>query len=277
MNASVQANYTRIIIKMEFELFPREIGGARVTSTKAGWRLELAAGDRHGYRLAQVDDYAHLGKRQFKYSPLWRLRLRARVSRADIPGTWGFGLWNDPFGFSIGFGGKKKQLPALPQVAWFMHASEPNWLSFEDSPAQGTRNRLPGNGFFAGTLRSRRMPSMLFVLAAPLLPLLLFRPVSRLVKRLANRTFIQQDGTRVEADVAAWHEYSVDWLKNECTFAVDGKEILRTFVSPLSPLGLVIWIDNQYAAWTPEGRIGYGTLANEHAWMEVEGVSISIE
>jgi hypothetical protein len=155
---------------MEFELFPREIGGARVTSTKAGWRLELAAGDRHGYRLAQVDDYAHLGKRQFKYSPLWRLRLRARVSRADIPGTWGFGLWNDPFGFSIGFGGKKKQLPALPQVAWFMHASEPNWLSFEDSPAQGTRNRLPGNGFFAGTLRSRRMPSMLFVLAAPLLP-----------------------------------------------------------------------------------------------------------
>jgi hypothetical protein len=262
---------------MEIELFPRELGGSSVTSTPAGWRLELAAGDRHGYRLAQVDDYAHLGKRQFKYSPDWRLRLRARVSRANLPGTWGFGLWNDPFGFSIGFGGKKKQLPALPQVAWFMHASEPNWLSFQDKPGKNPGSIIPGNGFFAGTLRSRPLPSMLFVPAMPLLPLLLFKPASRLAKRLANRLFIQQDGTDVTVDVTTWHDYSLHWLEQECTFAVDGKEILRTPVSPLPPLGLVIWIDNQYAAWTPEGRLGYGTLENEPAWMEIESIKVEQE
>ena len=39
---------------------------------------------------------------------------------------------------------------------------------------------------------------------------------------------------------------------------------------PTPPLGLVLWIDNQFAAWTPEGRLGYGVLENAAAWMEIE-------
>jgi hypothetical protein len=46
-------------------------------------------------------------------------------------------------------------------------------------------------------------------------------------------------------------------------------------VSPHSPLGLVIWIDNQYAAFTPEGRLGFGALENpEPAWLEITDIDV---
>jgi hypothetical protein len=46
---------------------------------------------------------------------------------------------------------------------------------------------------------------------------------------------------------------------------------METSVSPRPPLGLVIWIDNQYAAWHPDGKIGFGVLENtEPAWLEIE-------
>jgi len=56
---------------------------------------------------------------------------------------------------------------------------------------------------------------------------------------------------------------------------VDGAEILRTPLAPRGPLGLVLWIDNQYAAWRPDGRLGFGTLANPAAWLEIENIVAS--
>ena len=38
------------------------------------------------------------------------------------------------------------------------------------------------------------------------------------------------------------------------TFEVDGVTVLQTPLSPRPPLAAVIWIDNQYAAFTPQGR-----------------------
>jgi hypothetical protein len=33
----------------------------------------------------------------------------------------------------------------------------------------------------------------------------------------------------------------------------------------------VIWVDNQYAAWPPSGRLSYGTLENHlQAWIEID-------
>ena len=72
-----------------------------------------------------------------------------------------------------------------------------------------------------------------------------------------------------------WHDYRLLWETNKCRFEVDGREVLRTSVSPPAPLGLVLWIDNQYARWTREGRIGYGVLANPAAWMEITGLEIN--
>jgi hypothetical protein len=48
-------------------------------------------------------------------------------------------------------------------------------------------------------------------------------------------------------------------------------------VSPRPPLGLVIWIDNQYAAFTPNGRIGFGVLENpEPAWLELKEIEVNM-
>ena len=194
--------------------------------------------------------------------------MHARLSSADLPGTWGFGFWNDPFGFSLGFGGKPGQLPALPRTAWFMHASPPNWLSFQDDS-----ETIPANGFFAGTFQSPGLPSILFAPGLLAVPVCAIRPVSRLLRKLANR-IIRQDAVKVKLDVTLWHEYSIQWLPESCAFSVDGSEILHTPCSPHPPLGLVLWIDNQYAAWTPEGQLRYGTLENPSAWMEIERLNI---
>jgi hypothetical protein len=258
---------------MEIELFPRQIGGATVTQIEDGWRLDMPAGDRHAYRLAQLDDYISLARNRFRQASPWTLQLRARISDTGIPGTWGFGLWNDPFGFSLGFGGKKRRLPTLPQVTWFMHASPPNWLSFRDDPLPGSNRMVPADGFFAGTFRSSRIPIPLFAPGLLALPMLSLRPISRLFRRLASH-FIRQDGAGIQVDVTHWHEYSIQWLEEGCIFSMDGIEILRTPISPRPPLGLVIWIDNQFAAWTPDGQLGYGLLENAPAWMEIKELKI---
>ena len=60
------------------------------------------------------------------------------------------------------------------------------------------------------------------------------------------------------------------------SFRVDQEVVFETRVSPLGPLGLVIWIDNQYAAVPPSGHLSYGTLANpEPAWIDIEGLHMS--
>ena len=285
---------------MEIELTPRQTPGANVTQTTDGWRLDIPAGARQTYRLAQLDDYATplagsrqrfdklnasarpvsswqaLPRNRFRYAPPWTLRLRARVSGADLPGTWGFGLWNDPFGLSLGFGGKPGRLPTPPQTTWFMHASPPNWLSLQDGPFPGSDRAIPANGFFAGTFRSPRIPSFLFAPGILALPLFELRPTSRLLRRLASRV-IRQDAAGINVDVTQWHEYSIQWLSEGCMFSVDGSEILCTPCSPRPPLGLVLWIDNQFAAWTPKGRLGYGTLENPAAWLEIEKLNIQQE
>jgi len=48
-------------------------------------------------------------------------------------------------------------------------------------------------------------------------------------------------------------------------------------VSPRPPLGLVIWIDNQYAAFTPDGKIGFGVLANDEAWLEIKELELKTD
>ena len=258
-----------IIIGMEFELSPRQAAFGSQTRTSAGWRLDLPAGPQRIYRLAQLDDYARMPRNRLKHGPPWSFHLRARVSEVDLPGTWGFGLWNDPFGFSLGFGGDTPgRLPTLPQTAWFMHASPPNWLSLQNDP-----DKIPANGFFAGTFRSPRIPAFVFAPGFLALPLCAIRPVSRLLRRLASR-LVHQDGARIDLDVTQWHEYSIHWLPESCEFSVDGQTLLHTACSPTPPQGLVLWIDNQFAAWTPEGRLGYGTLENPSAWLEIEGLKV---
>jgi hypothetical protein len=261
---------------MEFRLSPRLAGGATINPTAEGWRLEIPAGLARTFRLAQLDDYALTPRSRLRHVPPWNFRLRARLSSVDLPGTWGFGLWNDPFGLSLGFGGKPASLPALPQTAWFIHASQPNWLSLRDGSIFGSDLAIPANGFLAGTFRSPRLPSILFLPGLLAFPLSVIRPISHLLRRLAGR-IIRQDAVRLILDVTQWHEYSIHWLCECCTFLVDGNEIMTTSCSPHPPLGVVIWIDNQFAAWTPAGKLTYGTLDTPAAWLEIENLMITLE
>ncbi|MFH2104199.1 MAG: hypothetical protein ABIJ39_12675 [Chloroflexota bacterium] len=241
---------------MDGRLTPR----GQVTPIEDGWQFTLPEGKHGSYRLAQLDDYTHLPRGKFPNQPERTLSLRARVSAADLPGTWGFGLWNDPFGLSLGFGATAGRVPVLPQAVWFFHASPPNHLSLRDD--------IPAFGFFAGVIRSPRIATTFLAPLVIGLPSLLLRPVRQTLRRLTGK-IIRQDGAAIKIDVTRWHNYSISWRADACTFEVDNRTILHTTVSPAGPLGLVLWIDNQYAAWTPAGQLGFGSLENTAMWIEI--------
>jgi len=250
------------------EMKPNLTPGSQVSQVGAGvWHLEVPAGPEGHYRLAQLDDYTGIKREAFPWSPPVSLSLRAKASHCDLPGTWGFGLWNDPFSLSLGLGGGIRRWPVLPNAVWFFFASPPNYLSLRDD--------LPAQGNLAATFRSPLWPSLLVGLGAPAMPLLLWSPGVRLFRRLGQRV-VHQDAVEISIDTLAWHSYMLTWQQESVLFQVDGDIILETSVSPDGPLGLVIWIDNQYAALPPSGKLSYGSLANpEPAWVDIESLCVS--
>jgi len=230
--------------------------GASVDETHSGWRLRIPGGDSRSYRVAQLDDYAQLLRRKYPHHSL-TLSLHARASSDSIPGTWGFGLWNDPFGLSLGFGGNPFRLPTLPNAIWFFHASPQNYLSFQDDK--------PAQGFLAQTFRSPSFHPLL-------IPAGLALPFSRKLTRWMLGKVIEEDGIALSVDVAQWHGYSFEWSPKRVVFYVDEVRVFESPLSPRDPLGVIIWIDNQYAAFTPEGRIAFGVLEGNEEWIEVEDI-----
>lgn len=229
-------------------------------------RLSIPAGPAGTYRLAQLFDTRGLPRRDFRWQVPFKLSLRARVSDSDLPGTWGFGLWNDPFSASLGVKGGARKLPALPNAAWFFHASPENYLSLRDD--------LPGSGLLTAVFSSPLTPAILLSPAVLALPLLVWKSAARLMRRTARRLI--KEGTAAHTqDETLWHAYEIDAHSAGVSFCIDGETVFSTGAVPRGRLGLVIWIDNQYAAFTPEGRLGYGTLGHASpAWLEIEGLEI---
>jgi len=225
-----------------------------------GYRLVIPPGHAKRFSLAQLDDYSFLPRRKFSWQPPLTLSLRARISEQNLPGTWGFGLWNDPFGLSIGFGGNASRLPALPNAAWFFHASDQNYLTFRDDK--------PGNGFLAQSFHS---PSF----HKSLIPAGLALPFSPKTTRRVLSQVIGEDGIRISVDVTQWHAYRLEWSPQQVAWHVDDVPILESPIVPRSPLGLVIWMDNQYAAFRPNGKLRWGLQKNPPAWMEIENLSVT--
>jgi hypothetical protein len=253
----------------KYHLYHTNTANASVEEISSGhWRLNIPAGSAGEYRLAQFDDYRDLKRSDFPWKPPIRVQLQARCSALDLPGTWGFGLWNDPFSLNLGLGGGVRKFPALPQAAWFFFASPPNYLSLRDD--------LPAVGALVATFSSRKVSPLSLGLGAPFLPTLVLRPAARLFRRLA-RSFIKQSAVHLEHDPTQWHDYEMNWRKGKTTLSVDGQSALETPVSPRGPLGLVVWIDNQYAALPPDGKLGWGTLENEDSWIEVRDLEIGNE
>ncbi len=245
------------------KLTARNTSSAHILPTQYGWRLSIPAGAGNAYRLAQLDDYLRLPRRRFPWHAPIGLSLNARLSAPDLPGTWGFGLWNDPFGFSIGFGGNPFRLLCLPNAAWFFGASAHNYLSFQDNQ--------PARGFLAQAFCSPRIPSPLLAPGLLGTPLLAMRSLSRLARRLAGR-IIREQSAALDVNVTRWHHFGLEWSPERIAFTLDGSTVLETPFAPRGPLGIIIWIDNQYAAWRPDGGLGFGVLENPDAWLEIKDV-----
>ena len=226
---------------------------ASITKTEKGYLMKIPAGDSSAYRFAQIDDYFGLPRRKFPHHAL-TLSLRARTSSSTIPGTWGFGLWNDPFGMSLGFGANRFRLPTLPNAAWFFGASPENHLSFSDKPAQG---------FLAQSFRSPKFH-------ASLIPAGMLLPFSAKTTRRMLSKVIAEDSSALGVDVTQWHSYKLEWGESRVAWYVDEVQVFESLVSPNPPLGLVIWIDNQFAAFKPDGKIGFGVLEGGEEWLAIE-------
>ncbi len=243
-------------------LKPRLSRHATIAEIPRGWRLTIPPGPASGYRLSQLDNHAHIARQKYPYSPPLSLELKARVSSAVMPGTWGFGLWNDPFGFSFGPQDNFFKLPTLPNALWFFYASPQNYLSF--------RNDRPAQGFLAQVFRSPRFDVSLIAAGLAL-------PFSRKKTRQLLSRVIDEDSATISVDVTQWHRYRLEWSPNRSAFWVDGASVLESPVSPRPPLGIVIWIDNQYAAFTPQGKLRWGLEAHSQSeWLEVDDLQLNV-
>jgi len=252
---------------MHPDLISRSTSGSIAEGNSDGHLIMTISGGRKGkYRWAQFDDYLHRLRRNFEWRPPCRLSLMARCNNPSHAGTWGFGFWNDPFNTNLGISGSVRRLPALPNCAWFFYASEHNYLSFHD--------HLPAQGFLAATFSSPRIPPLLLSLGIPFFPLLFWKGFTR-VARYGLATLIRQDAVQIQVDVTEWHSYQIEWDKNSVLFSIDEKTVLKTAIHPFGRQGLVIWVDNQYAAFPPDGKLIFGTLATtESTTLEIGDLQI---
>ncbi len=246
------------------DLRPRRAGRGQVVPLPSGdgWRLMLRPAEG-GYHLAQLDDYTGLPRRAFHQRPPVTLELEARLWPEDPPGTWGFGFWNDPF---LVLGGAERRLPAGPQALWFFGASPPNHLSLHP--------RVPARGFFAG-VTAWEMPRQ----EAPLLPLVALAawlpPLRGWARERAGR-WLRQWGVALPRPGSRWRRYTLQWEPHRVRFWMDGAPVGETRLVPRAPLGLVLWVDNQYAAWPPEGPPRWGVLPiPQEVVLEVRSIRVA--
>jgi hypothetical protein len=248
-------------------LKPRLSAGGTAKATERGWLLSIPSGSNRQYRLSQLDDHRGLARIKYPCRPPLELSLDARVSSPNLPGTWGFGMWNDPYGFSFGPSDGFWRFPALPNAAWYFYSSPISYLSFRDDK--------PANGFLAQVFASPLFDPLLLQAIATL-------PFSLKKTRSLLSRIISEDGVslyglqappdprRSKPDVTQWHHYVLDWDSARTRFIIDDVCILETQLTPHAPLGIVIWIDNQHAGFNPQGKLTFGLEPNpEPAWMEI--------
>lgn len=220
-------------------------------------RLELGPVAR-GYANAQVDDYGGRPRRRYPWRPGVVLSLRARFSHpvSELQGTAGFGFWNAPFGDPAA------PWPTWPQAVWFFLASPPTDLPL--APAG------PGRGWFVSALDAARPAAWGLVPLAPWVMLANHWPRWRRrlwpwVQRRLGVAFAP-----LPQAVTGWRTYTLAWGQAGCRAWVDDVLVLATPHAPHGPLGWVAWMDNQYLALTPTGRLRAGVLPiQQPQWLEI--------
>lgn len=242
-------------------------GGGGLLRTGSGLRIVNPPLSGLAYCNAQIDDYQGLPRRRFPDSPPLRLSLKARFSHpaGELTGTAGFGFWNDPF-LMTALRPPVLAAPALPRALWFFYAAPPSDLRLSvDTPGWGWKvasldalqpsalAALPLAALAAPAMRSKRLYRRLW-------------PFFERRFRIAER--------QLDLDMTVWHGYVLDWRPDTAAFFVDGHRVLIA-PSPRGPLGLVVWLDNQYMAVHPSGRVRYGLVAkSETQWLEIDDLHL---
>lgn len=223
------------------------------------WRqqchLSLPVMNENKYCLAQLDNYMDLPRQHFPHQPPFHFQVTAQVSHPDCAGTWGFGVWNDPFNMGGGLGSVSRAFPVLPNAAWFFYGSPENYLSLRDD--------LPSAGLHAKTFQSPLLPGVMSLLALPGLPLMLIPFVARLLRRVA-RILVKEDAQAINLNGTDWHTYELAWGIDRVQFMVDGSTVFSTILVPKGRLGFVLWIDNQTFKYDPQGKVKYGYLNTQY-------------
>ena len=114
----------------------------------------------------------------------------------------------------------------------------------------------------------------LLVPGIPLLPLLLIPLTGKLLRPLL-RSFIKDDNKSLNLDATRWHKYEILCGYDKVEFIVDDNTVHTSTVVPKGRLGCVLWIDNQYAAYPPNGKVSFGILKTEKTeWLDLSEISI---
>lgn len=245
-------------------LVTNEIGGGQVHHLPDGWRLALPVGTP-GYADAQLDDTSSRRRADLPHRPPTHLSLEARAFNETQAGTLGFGFWNDPFPSFGGAAGSGRFWPASPQALWFFGRWPPSDLPFA-AGAQGT-------GWCAACIRAPSLPGLpVAVLGALAAAAMAVPPLrSTVIRTFWARTSGWQHDLKPGFD--QWRRYEIDWQERLIEFSVDGTKVLRVPVAMAGPLGLVIWIDNQWATFTAAHGLHFGaTPLRDNAWLEIRDI-----
>ncbi len=244
-------------------------GDGQLEATAGSLKFSTNGASRDSYSNAQIDDYQGLPRHRFAWHPPLRLTVRARFSHTanELRGTAGFGFWNDPLLMT------QKRLPALPRAIWFFYSSAPSDMRLCIG--------VPGHGWKAATIDTKRVTTLVWAPLAPLLvPLMNIAPLYRGIWPRIQRDLRIHEAV-VPVDMRQWHTYELHWGTEQSQFRVigEGAEPGARFSvapSPRGPLGFVMWQDNQYLVVTPWGRIRWGLLeAPERQSMEIDYFSIA--
>ena len=256
---------------------PYQVGGGTVSIVDNRVILEKGVSLGNAYSNAQIDDYQPLKRRDFLWHPPLRLSLRARFShpaatlsgsqsgpglvRSALTGTAGFGFWNDPFMMT----GRRR--PTLPRSLWFFYSSPPSDMQL----AYGVQ----GWGWKAAVIDALRLPFFALLPTAPFGFLLMRSPVLYpLLWPIAQRSMHVQE-TLLTQPIENWHSYELVWQRQQVCFWIDGKLVFQTEYAPLGPLGLVLWLDNQYMIVKPTGVVRAGLVKSKNVeFLEIEDLQI---
>lgn len=246
-------------------LTPFTIGGGTLETdpeSKNGLRCVIAPTSAEHYSDAQISDYALLDRRAYPWRPPMRMIVRAWASHsaAQLRGTAGFGLWNQPFM-------PGQAVPRLPRNAWFFFAGQPSNMAL----AKG----VSGFGWKAATLDATRPLFLALTPTAPLGVLLMRIPaLYRVLYPIAQQALGVSEAL-IDVDLRTPHTYTMEWQPQTVKFSVDDRLILQTPYAPRGRLGFIAWLDNQYAVVTPQGALAMGLAEiNERQWLHLDQLSI---